>query len=211
MLPTSPRRARAKSRIAWGPLSPSPRSLDHGPVGRRSEPNGQSRPWRNRRCWDMRREPFSADIPFPPPQSVWEQAPPSPLRAGKDAFYVRPAVIDSQIFRRTGSLSRRCPTCSSLPRKAPVQTCPPEVDLFCLAVARKKADHVFLMVERGLCSSRDPESRSRSSTIFEARGPRLIKRWLPIASARRRTRVMTIFLRKCTTGGPHKLIVRSTS
>jgi hypothetical protein len=76
------------------------------------------------------------------------------------------------------------------------------VDLFCLAVARKKADHVFLMVERGLCSSRDPESRSRSSTIFEARGPRLIKRWLPIASARRRTRVMTIFLRKCTTGGP---------
>jgi hypothetical protein len=73
---------------------------------------------------------------------------------------------------------------------------------FCLAVARKKADHVFLMIERGLCPSRDPESCSRFSTIFEAPGPRLIKRWLPIASARRRTRVMTIFLRKCTTGGP---------
>jgi hypothetical protein len=43
----------------------------------------------------------------------------------KAAFYVRPAVIDSQIFSRTGSLSRRCPTCSSLPRKAPVRTCPP--------------------------------------------------------------------------------------
>ena len=32
------------------------------------------------------------------------------------AFYVRPAVINSQIFSRTGSLSRRCPTCSSLRR-----------------------------------------------------------------------------------------------
>lgn len=53
-----------------------------------------------------------------------------------------------------------------------------------------------------LCPCRDRESRSRSSTIFEARGPRLIKRSLPIASARRRTRAMMIFLRKCTTGAP---------
>jgi hypothetical protein len=37
----------------------------------------------------------------------------------KAAFYVRPAVIDSQIFSRTGSLSRRCPTCSSLRRNPP--------------------------------------------------------------------------------------------
>jgi hypothetical protein len=39
----------------------------------------------------------------------------------------------------------------------------------------------------GLCPYRDRESRSMSPTIFEARGPRLIKRSLPIASARRRT------------------------
>jgi hypothetical protein len=52
--------------------------------------------------------------------------PPNALGEGPNAaFYVRPTVIDSQIFSRTGSLSRRCPTCSSLPRKAPVRTCPP--------------------------------------------------------------------------------------
>jgi hypothetical protein len=93
--------------------------------------------------------------------------------------------------------------------KAPVRTCPPGlggVYFFCAACRPKcwlKTRPITSFDGRhGLCPCRDRESRSRSSTIFEARGPRLIKRPLPIASARRRTRTMTIFLRKCTTGGP---------
>ena len=94
--------------------------------------------------------------------------------------------------------------------KAPSGTALPDpggVYLFLLslwpeALVEDMTDHVFLMVEMGAAHAADRESRSRSSTIFKARGPRLIKRSLPIASARRRTRAMTIFLRKCTTGGP---------
>jgi hypothetical protein len=124
----------------------------------------------------------------------------------KAAFSVRRAVIDSQIFSRIGSLSRRCLTSSSLRRKPPSGPALPGlggVYLFLPSLSReaKECGSRLFDGRHWLCPCRDRESRSRSSTIFEARGPRLIKRSLPIASARRRTRAMMIFLRKCTTGG----------
>ena len=101
----------------------------------------------------------------------------------KAAFIVRLAVINSQIFSRTGSLSRRCPTCSSL-RRTPRPGLPTRVwgvysflpSLSPEALAEDKADHVFLMVGMGCAHAGTLKSRSRSSTIFEASGPRLIKR-----------------------------------
>ena len=125
----------------------------------------------------------------------------------KADFYVRRAVIDSQIFSRIGSLSRRCLTSSSLRRKPPSGPALPGlggVYLFLpsLSLEAKEGRSRLFDGRHGLCPCRDRESRSRSSTIFEARGPRLIERSLPLVSARRRTRAMTIFLRKCMTGGP---------
>jgi hypothetical protein len=124
----------------------------------------------------------------------------------KTAFYVRPPVIDSQIFSRIGSLSRRCrpaliaaslPSGPALPGLGGVYLFLPS-----LSLEAKEGRSRLFDGRHGLCPCRDRESRSRSSTIFEARGPRLIERSLPLVSARRRTRAMTIFLRKCMTGGP---------
>ena len=75
----------------------------------------------------------------------------------KAAFNVRRAVIDSQIFSRIGSLSRRCLTSSSLRRKPPSGPALPGlggVYLFLLmlspeALVEDMADHVFLMVVMG--------------------------------------------------------------
>ena len=125
----------------------------------------------------------------------------------KTDFYVRRAVINSQIFSRIGSLSRRCLTSSSLRRKPPSGPALPGlggVYLFLpsLSLEAKEGRSRLFDGRHGLCPCRDRKSRSRSSTIFEARGPRLIERSLPLVSARRRTRAMTIFLRKCMTGGP---------
>ena len=124
----------------------------------------------------------------------------------RTAFYVRPPVIDSQIFSRIGSLSRRCrpaliaaslPSGPALPGLGGVYLFLPS-----LSLEAKEGRSRLFDGRHGLCPCRDRKSRSRSSTIFKARGPRLIERSLPLVSARRRTRAMTIFLRKCMTGGP---------
>ena len=94
----------------------------------------------------------------------------------KAAFYVRPAVIDSQIFSRTGSLSRRCPTCSSLRRKPPSGPALPGLGGVYLflpslspeALAEDKADHVFLMVDMG-CAHAGTVNRARGLRRFSKR------------------------------------------
>jgi hypothetical protein len=91
----------------------------------------------------------------------------------KAAFIVRLAVIDSQIFSRTGSLTRRCPTCSSLRRTPPSGPALPGLGGVYLflpslspeALAEDKADHVFLMVGMG-CAHAGKLNRARGLRRF---------------------------------------------
>ena len=91
----------------------------------------------------------------------------------KAAFYVRPAIIDSQIFSRTGSLTRRCPTCSSLRRTPPSGPALPGLGGVYLflpslspeALAEDKADHVFLMVDM-CCAHAGKLNRARGLRRF---------------------------------------------
>jgi hypothetical protein len=94
----------------------------------------------------------------------------------KAAFYVRPAIIDSQIFSRTGSLSRRCPTCAHCGDPSPSGPALPGlggVYLFLLklspeALVEDMADHVFLMVVMG-CAHAGTVNRARGLRRFSKR------------------------------------------
>ena len=93
----------------------------------------------------------------------------------KAALYVCPAVIDSQIFSRTGLLSRRCLTSSSLrqkPPSGPALPGPAGSICFCLACRPRrclKEGRSRLFDDRnGLCPCRNRQSRVRPSTVFRS-------------------------------------------